>query len=415
MLDNKPELAMLNYYYGACRTENGYYSEEDLNYLKKANQEGVPAKIDYYSGVQNQALGNWDQAIRHYNRFRAGSSETEQTGLMLAEKIQQCFDHINPFITTQPTPTEISLQAEETTEATPHPKDTTSTTGQQDTKEITESADISQPTTGQTEWPAENKYNSKNPVNFIVNQNITYFDLSNFKTEEGLKLFNEGELKQKELDFMLTTIEKLRDEYGSARSEATKTKIGNKILSSENESLSLQEAINQLFNQSRLQEDGYWQNATNEEIEQFLSETEKHAAQQDKTEEPVTVKETQATLPVIISETEIIPAAPVENILPKQADTEELVYKVQIGAFSRSLPAYIDRLYKKLSLIRKIDNYTDEKGVVVYTTGSLTNLDDAIKLQKQVRQEGVQDAFVIAFYNGKRITLEQAKEIEKGL
>jgi hypothetical protein len=72
-------------------------------------------------------------------------------------------------------------------------------------------------------------------------------------------------------------------------------------------------------------------------------------------------------------------------------------------------------LYKKLSLIRKIDNYTDEKGVIVYTTGNLTNLDDAVKLQKQVRQEGIQDAFVIAFYNGKRITLEQAKEIEKGL
>lgn len=415
LLDNKPELAMLNYYYGACRTENGYYSEEDLNYLTKANQEGVPAKIDYYLGLQNHALGNWNQAIRHYNRFRANSSETEQTGLMLAEKIQQCFDHKNPFVTTQLLPEENPLQPEEPVELTPDSNDTISIAVPQDTEKITESTDISPAATVQTEWPDEKKTISKNPVKFFVNQKITYFDLSNFKTEEGKKLLKDGELKQKELDIILVTIEKLRNEYRATRTETAKAEIGEKILSAENESLLLQEAINQLFMQSRLLEDSYWQNATTEEIEQFLFETEEYAAQQDKTAEPVTVKETQATLPVIIPETEIIPAAPVENILPKQTDTEELVYKVQIGAFSRSLPAHIDRLYKKLSLIRKIDNYTDEKGIVVYTTGNLTNLDDAVKLQKQVRQEGVQDAFVIAFYNGKRITLEQAKEIEKGL
>ncbi len=324
------------------------------------------------------------------------------------------FNHENPFISTHLPPVENPVPNEGTVAPPPHPKDTIVTEEAQSTEEITESEDNSLPASVQTELPADKKTISNNPVKFIVNQNITYFDLSNFKTEEGLKLFNEGKLKQKELDFMLTTIEKLRDEYRSARSEATITEIGNKILSSENESLSLQEAINQLFMQSRLLEDGYWQNATTKEIEQFLSETEKHAAQQIKTGEPVLEDEVLAVVPVIPNP-EILPVVADENIIPDPTETEELIYKVQIGAFSRSLPAYIDRLYKKLSLIRKIDNYTDEKGVVVYTTGSLTNLDDAVKLQKQVRQEGVQDAFVIAFFNGKRITLEQAKEIEKGL
>ena len=68
----------------------------------------------------------------------------------------------------------------------------------------------------------------------------------------------------------------------------------------------------------------------------------------------------------------------------------------------------------KLSYIRKIENYTDEKGVVVYTTGNLLNYDDALKMQNQVRQEGVKDAFVVPYYNGKRITLSEAKEIEAG-
>jgi tetratricopeptide (TPR) repeat protein len=167
LLGEKPDLAMLNYYYGACRTENGFYSEQDINYLTKANQEGVPAKIDYYLGVQNQALGNWNQAIRHYNRFRANSSEAEHTGLMLAERIQQCFDHENPFITDQLSPAENPIQPEETVEPTTLSNDTISTAVAPNAEEITESADISLPETEQTKLPAEKKTISKNPIKFI--------------------------------------------------------------------------------------------------------------------------------------------------------------------------------------------------------------------------------------------------------
>jgi hypothetical protein len=206
---------------------------------------------------------------------------------------RKSFHHNSAFTEENP------LQPEETVKLTTDSNDTISIAVAQDTEKITESTEPSLTATGQTELPAENKSNSKNPINFIVNQNITYFDLSNFKTEEGLKLFNEGEIKQKELDFMLTTIEKLRDEYRSARQEATKTEIGNKILSSENESLSLQETINQLFMQSRLLEDGYWQNATPEEVKQFLINMEEHAAQQIKTAEPVMEDEVLAVVPVI--------------------------------------------------------------------------------------------------------------------
>jgi hypothetical protein len=90
---------------------------------------------------------------------------------------------------------------------------------------------------------------------------------------------------------------------------------------------------------------------------------------------------------------------------------DELIYKIQLGAYSRGLPAYVKRLFDKLSYIRKIENYTDENGIVVYTTGNLTNYDDAVKMQEQVRREGIEDAYVVPYFNGKRITLNEAKEI----
>jgi hypothetical protein len=76
------------------------------------------------------------------------------------------------------------------------------------------------------------------------------------------------------------------------------------------------------------------------------------------------------------------------------------------------LPTSVKRLFDKLSLIRKIDNYTDDRGVVVYTTGNLVNLEDAMTMLKQVQQEGVEDAIIAAYFKGKRIPLTEAKALE---
>jgi cell division protein FtsN len=99
--------------------------------------------------------------------------------------------------------------------------------------------------------------------------------------------------------------------------------------------------------------------------------------------------------------------------MQKTKKTNNIKYKVQIGAYSKALPAYVERMYNKLSVLRKIDHYTDDNGIVVYTVGNVDNFDDAVQLQKQIRQEGIKDAFVVAYNNGKRITLSEAREIQK--
>ena len=52
-----------------------------------------------------------------------------------------------------------------------------------------------------------------------------------------------------------------------------------------------------------------------------------------------------------------------------------------------------------------------QNGVYRYTTGRFATAREAVNLQKEVRAKGFGDAFVVAFYNGERITLQKAKEL----
>ncbi len=52
-----------------------------------------------------------------------------------------------------------------------------------------------------------------------------------------------------------------------------------------------------------------------------------------------------------------------------------------------------------------------QKGVYRYTTGNFKKVSEATNLQKKVREMGFKDAFIVAFNNGERISLQQAKEL----
>jgi len=55
--------------------------------------------------------------------------------------------------------------------------------------------------------------------------------------------------------------------------------------------------------------------------------------------------------------------------------------------------------------------YYLQNGVYRYTTGRFATVREAVEKQKEVRAKGFTDAFVVAFYNGERITLQKAKEL----
>jgi N-acetylmuramoyl-L-alanine amidase len=82
-------------------------------------------------------------------------------------------------------------------------------------------------------------------------------------------------------------------------------------------------------------------------------------------------------------------------------------YRVQFYTSSREIPVSS----KRFSGISKV-SYYKQNGIYKYTAGHFTALSEAVSYQTALRKKGYKDAFVVAFYHGRRITLHQAKEIK---
>ncbi|MEO8067617.1 MAG: hypothetical protein ABI599_07995 [Flavobacteriales bacterium] len=85
-----------------------------------------------------------------------------------------------------------------------------------------------------------------------------------------------------------------------------------------------------------------------------------------------------------------------------------LVYKVQIGAFRFPIP---DDLFSDMT---PISGETVGNGMVRYMAGMFTNYGNADNAKAKVRDRGYRDAFVVAYLNGKRISLTEARAVQGG-
>lgn len=91
---------------------------------------------------------------------------------------------------------------------------------------------------------------------------------------------------------------------------------------------------------------------------------------------------------------------PVDVTLP-----EGLVYKVQVGAFRNAIPQdHFDRF-------APVSGESLNNGITRYTVGLFKQFVSADDAKGQVREMGYSDAFVVAFFNGERIPLYEARSI----
>jgi N-acetylmuramoyl-L-alanine amidase len=100
------------------------------------------------------------------------------------------------------------------------------------------------------------------------------------------------------------------------------------------------------------------------------------------------------------------------KITSKMVNTEpdtinqEIILKVQILSSSTRL----ENNSPKFNGLKDVWEYKD-KGLYKYTVGNQIDLKSASELQSEVRRKGFSGAFVVAFKNGKRIKVRDARKL----
>ena len=82
-----------------------------------------------------------------------------------------------------------------------------------------------------------------------------------------------------------------------------------------------------------------------------------------------------------------------------------LFYTVQVGVYSNPVPS------KDLFYIKPLNSEMIDEGRIRYSSGRYNSLIDASVRKEEIRVTGISDAFVTAYYNGKRIGVSGASSV----
>lgn len=125
--------------------------------------------------------------------------------------------------------------------------------------------------------------------------------------------------------------------------------------------------------------------------------------------EPVPTKTTPPSITKVTG-VEIVKGNAYSNAKPIPIDApieSGLMFRVQIGAFRTQIP---DNAFKGLS---PLNGETATNGYIRYTAGNFNRLENANAVKNDLRGLGYSDAFVVAYHNGKRVSLAEAMNIMK--
>jgi hypothetical protein len=117
-------------------------------------------------------------------------------------------------------------------------------------------------------------------------------------------------------------------------------------------------------------------------------------------------KEEASTLPAKLSVS--ASAAKSEPVTTSSELPSGTIYKVQIGAFRQKPSQRSLDNFQRISS-NTISNETTASGLQLYYSGSFTDLNSALFAKNLIAANGIKDAFVVAFSNGKKVPVSQPK------
>jgi len=378
----------LNYYLGACLAETNQLTGEAKQALDIA-KKGIPESY-FYLGKYFHVRSDWKNAIQNYERFKSEARKKSVEASSVGELISMCRRMKNPFPVVETKP-------EETID---------SLTDKKETPVIQESP-VKEPVVPEHVVSGVPPILKDSFIHFQVNAVVSYNKIDQFKFESSKEAFIRGWLIEQDMQKKLNNLSNLRKEYGTLAGPEQDSLV-DLILKLEQETYRMSQKARDAYQEANLKEAEFWNKAGALEIENFRREVNRIQDSVKTASEERMRKQAEEKILVILPDTAVV-ADTVTAVKPVPAN--EIVYKIQIGAYRNSPPEWVQGQFKKLAVIRRIDQHVDEKGVTIYTVGEMKSYNDALQMQKQIRMEGMKNAFVAAYQNNKRISLEEAKKL----
>jgi len=100
--------------------------------------------------------------------------------------------------------------------------------------------------------------------------------------------------------------------------------------------------------------------------------------------------------------------------LPKEetvADISKINYKVQIGAYKTQVPISNVKSFLSVSRTKNLVQFVDDRGYTVFAIGNYKTYQEASQMKSILINEGVTDAFVVAYNGNVKISVAKAKEL----
>ena len=118
---------------------------------------------------------------------------------------------------------------------------------------------------------------------------------------------------------------------------------------------------------------------------------------------------------VVEQKPELIPEPKPEikaNELEILGNKQIIIYKVQLGAYRNNIPIEVVNSLLQTS-VKGIETELQADGITIYLTGNFSNYQDARALRDEIVNNGIPEAFVAAFADGKKISIEEALNINE--